>query len=228
MDVGASFVLISAIRNLHSAAMTSSIFRVRRATLDDLGALKPLWESMRFNVEDLEKHLTEFQVAENAQGEVVGAIGFRMNGRHGCIHGESYADYSVADIARPLFGERLQVLSANHGIVRLWTQEDAPYWGREGFQPADEETLKRLPAAWLNENLSWLTLQLKSEEAFVSMEKELAVFMQAEKARTTKMQEHARIIKFLATTAAIIFGVFVIGALIFLMRKNGGALIPRR
>ena len=51
--------------------MTPPNHRVRRATLDDLPALKPLWESMRFSVEDLEKRLTEFQVAENAQGEIV-------------------------------------------------------------------------------------------------------------------------------------------------------------
>jgi len=120
------------------------------------------------------------------------------------------------------------MVSANHGIVRLWTQEDAPFWKQTGFQPADEDTLKKLPAAWLHENSAWLTLQLKSEEALVSMEKELAIFMQAEKARTAKMQDRARIIKAFATIVAVIFGVFVIGALIFLMRKNGLSLLPRR
>ena len=208
--------------------MNPANHRVRRATLDDLGALKPLWESMRFSVEDLEKRLTEFQVAENAQGEVVGTIGFRMSGRHGFIHSESYADYSIADLARPLFGERLKVLSANHGIVRLWTQENAPFWSQAGFVTANEETLKKLPPTWRNENSGWLTLQLKSEDAFVAMEKELAVFMQAEKARTSKIQDQARIIKFIATLAAVLFGVFVIGALIFLMRKNGVSLWPPR
>lgn len=207
--------------------MTAPNYRVRRATLDDLPALKPLWESMRFAVEDLEKRLTEFQIAENAQGEIVGAIGFRMAGRQGCIHSESYPDFSVADAVRPLFGERLQVLSANHGIARLWTQENAPYWGREGFQPADEEVLKSLPTAWLNEGATWLTLQLKSEAAFVSLEKELALMMQAEKAHTTKMHERARLIKICATVTAIIFGIVVIGSLFYLMRKPG-ALTPRR
>ncbi len=207
--------------------MTPPNHRVRRATLDDLGTLKPLWESMRFSVDALEKRLTEFQVAENALGEVVGTIGFRMNERHACIHSESYSDYSVADICRPLFGERLKVLSANHGIARLWTQENAPYWNREGFQPADEETLKKIPAAWLTENPAWLTLQLKSEEAFVSLEKELGAFMQAEKARAAKMREQARLIKIFATCAAVIFGIVVIGALVYLMRKNG-LLLPRR
>ena len=82
--------------------MTPPNHRVRRATLDDLPALKPLWESMRFSVEDLEKRLTEFQIAENAQGEVVGTIGFRMAGRQGCVHSESYADFSVADVVRAM------------------------------------------------------------------------------------------------------------------------------
>ncbi len=207
--------------------MTLANYRVRRATLDDLHALKPLWKSMRFAVADLEKRLTEFQVAENSQGEVVGTIGFCMSGRHGCIHSESYADYSVSDLVRPLFGERLKVLSSNHGIARLWTQENAPHWNREGFQPADAEMLKNLPVAWLTENPVWLTLQLKSEEAFVSLEKELGTFMQAEKARTAKMREQARLLKNFTTALAVIFGIVVIGALVYLLRKNG-LLIPRR
>ena len=47
--------------------MTASTNRVRRATLDDLGALKPLWTSMRLPAADLEKRLTEFQVIESAE-----------------------------------------------------------------------------------------------------------------------------------------------------------------
>jgi N-acetylglutamate synthase-like GNAT family acetyltransferase len=208
--------------------MTTPAYRVRRATLDDLGALKPLWESMRFPVDDLEKRLTEFQIAENAQGEVVGGIGFRMSGRHGCLHSESYSDFSVTDHVRPLIWDRLKVLTANHGVARLWTQENAPFWTRQGFQPASEENLKNLPPAWSNDGRSWLTIQLKSEEAFVSLEKELSVFMQAEKARTTKMFERARMMKFIALMLAIVFAVFVIGAVVFLMRKNGGTLLPQR
>jgi len=208
--------------------MTSANYRVRRATLDDLGALKPLWESMRLPADDLEKRLTEFQVVENPRGEVIGTIGFRMSGRHGCIHSESFSDFSVADVARPLFWERLQVLSSNHGIARLWTQENAPFWNRMGFQPASPEALKNLPETWNNEKPAWLTLQLKSEEAFVSLENELAMFMQAEKARTAKMFEQARVLKFAATAFAIIFAIFVIVAVVFLIQKNGGTLIPRR
>lgn len=208
--------------------MTSANYRVRRATLDDLGALKPLWESMQFSADDLEKRLTEFQVVENAQAEVVGAIGFRMNARHGCIHSESYADFSVADAARPLFWQRLHVLSSNHGIARLWTRENAPFWHHEGFQPADAEVLKSLPPAWNGEGSAWSTLKLKSEEAFVSLEKELSLFMESEKANTAKIFAQARLIKVIATLLAILFGVLVVGTLFYLLRKNGGHLIPGR
>ena len=41
--------------------MAPAAFRVRRATLDDFEALKTLWISMRYNPEELEKRLTEFQ-----------------------------------------------------------------------------------------------------------------------------------------------------------------------
>lgn len=208
--------------------MTPAPYRVRRATLDDLGVLKPLWESMRLPVDDLEKRLTEFQVVETPRGEVAGAVGFRMSGRHGCIHGESFTDFSVADVARPLFWDRFQVLASNHGIARLWTQDDAPFWKRNGFQPPTPEILKNLPEAWNPEGRPWLTLQLKSEKAFVSLEKELAVFMQSEKARTEKMFQHARTLKTFATLIAIVLAVAVIGAMIFLIRKNGGTLLPQR
>ena len=208
--------------------MTAVEYRVRRATLDDLAALKPMWEAMRFSPADLEKRLTEFQVAENARGEVVGGIGFRMSSRHGCVHSESYSDFSVSDHVRPLIWDRLQVLCSNHGIMRLWTQENAPFWTRQGFQPAGAEQLKNFPAGWRNENSAWLTLQLKSEEAFVSMEKELAVFMQAEKARANQLLEKARVIKLIATLLALALGAFVIVAALYLVRKNGGSLLPGR
>ena len=215
-------------RRFNISTMTSANYHVRRATLDDLHALKPLWESMRFSVEDLEKRLTEFQVVENAQGEVVGAVGFRMSGRHGCLHSESYSDFSVADVVRPLFWQRLHVLSSNHGIARLWTRENAPFWNREGFQPASVDLMKSLPPAWNDEGSGWSTLQLKSEEAFVSLERELSLFMESEKAHTAKIFAQARMIKVFATVLAIIFGILVIGTLFYLMKKNGGHLMPGR
>ena len=59
-----------------------------------------------------------------------------------------------------------------------------------------------------------------------SMEKELAMFMQAEKQRTSKLFEHARIIKFIATLIAIALAILLAVAMFYLFRKNPGILNP--
>src|SRR5690349_21247648 len=107
--------------------MSPAQHSLRRATVDDLPALRALWDSMKFSVPDLEKRLTEFQLAMNAEGKMVGAIGFEMQQRHGRIHSEAYSDFSAADIVRPMLWTRLQSLCSNHGVLRLWTQEISPF-----------------------------------------------------------------------------------------------------
>ncbi len=51
--------------------MNFASLRVRRATVDDFAALKMIWAAMRLSPDELEKRLTEFQVVQNAEGEVV-------------------------------------------------------------------------------------------------------------------------------------------------------------
>ena len=60
------------------AIVSGSNYRVRRATLEDIGALSELWKSMRFPVEELSRRVTEFQVAEAADGKLLGALGMQM------------------------------------------------------------------------------------------------------------------------------------------------------
>ncbi|HEY9510493.1 MAG TPA: hypothetical protein VIV82_11600, partial [Verrucomicrobiae bacterium] len=103
--------------------MNSANFRIRRATLDDLDALRPMWEAMRFQTPDLERCLTEFQVAEDAQGKVVGGIAFQISERHANVHSETFSDFALAESIRPLLWERIQALARNHGIARLWSRE---------------------------------------------------------------------------------------------------------
>jgi hypothetical protein len=95
--------------------MNPSDFRVRRATLDDIGALRALWESMRYPTGDLERRLTEFQVVEGPGGEVVGALGFQIIERQARIHSEAFTDFAIADSMRPVFLKRIQSLAMNHG-----------------------------------------------------------------------------------------------------------------
>jgi hypothetical protein len=96
--------------------MNPSTLRIRRATMDDFQSLRSLWNSMRLPAGELEKRLTEFQVIEAADGQIVGAIGVQIIRQHALLHSESYTDFSVADAARQLFWERIQTIAAHHGV----------------------------------------------------------------------------------------------------------------
>ncbi len=120
--------------------MTPLSLRIRRATVDDRAILRSLWESMRLPADELERRLTEFQVVENSDAEIVGAIGIQFSKQHALLHSEGYSDFGVADTARQLFWERIQTLAANLGVFRVWTQERSPFWKSYGFQTAVRRT----------------------------------------------------------------------------------------
>jgi N-acetylglutamate synthase-like GNAT family acetyltransferase len=201
--------------------------RVRRATQDDLVQLKELWSSMRLPADELGRQLTEFQVVEAADGKVAGALGIQILGAHGRIHSEGYRDFAFADDFRPALLERVRSLAANHGVFRLWTQEKAPFWTRNGFQPAGPDALKKLPEPWAGMGADWLTFQLKDETAIVSLEKELAMFMESEKERTSRALRQAEVIKKIATWVAVVLAVFVLGAIAYVFLKNPGMFFAK-
>jgi N-acetylglutamate synthase-like GNAT family acetyltransferase len=202
--------------------MNPTPLSVRRATVDDLAALKKIWETMRLPANDLEKRLTEFQIAETGAGQLIGAIGIHIIRQHTLLHSEGYADFSVADAARQLFWERVQTLAANHGVFRLWTQERSPFWKSFGFQPPNAEILARLPMEWRNEfDGGWLTLQLKDEEVITAaLEKEFAQFMAAEKRDTDRVVEQARTLKTILTVIGFAIGIFCFGVAIYLFVRH--------
>jgi len=201
--------------------MNSAQYRVRRATLDDMTQLSELWKAMRFPPEDLSKRVTEFQVAESPQGAVVGALGLQISQKQGRIHSEGFSDFSHADVLRPMLWDRIHSVATNHGLLRLWTQENAPFWNHCGLNKADAEALAKLPVAWRSISGEWLTLKLKDDvETLVSLDKEFSAFMESEKARTARAFQHARILKVIATLIALaVFGLVVVGAII-LIRHN--------
>jgi N-acetylglutamate synthase-like GNAT family acetyltransferase len=200
--------------------MTAPTLRVRRATVEDLDTLRPLWTSMRLPVAELEPRLTEFQVVENAEGKILGGIGLQIGERAGRLHSEGFSDFAIADAAREALWSRVQTLASNHGILRLWTQEKTPFWNGIGFKAADAESLKRLPDAWKKEDAAWFTLQLKDEAAIASLEKELAMFMAAEKRHSERVFQQARTLKTVANTLAIILALFALGAAIYVLLKR--------
>jgi N-acetylglutamate synthase-like GNAT family acetyltransferase len=208
--------------------MTASTLRVRRATVEDLDALRPLWNSMHLSVDELEPRLTEFQLVEDADGKIVGAIGFQIGTNHGRLHSESFADFALADAARELLWSRIQTLATNHGILRLWMLEKTPFWMRMGFKPADAEELKKLPVNWNAENAAWMTLPLKNEAAINAVEQEMAMFMSAQKQHMDRTLQQVRTMKTLATIVAILFAILAFGAAFYLLIKRPELLHPGR
>lgn len=194
--------------------------RIRRATLDDLATLKAIWLSMRLPVDELESRLTEFQVIDRG-GDAVGAIGLQIVRTAALLHNEGYSDFSVADAARELFWERIQSLASNHGVFRLWTQENSPFWRHWGFQPATAETLERLPAEWKNSEEAWFTLELKNEDRINdALKNQFAGYTAAEKKSAEEISARAK--KMMTFITVVCFGIFFISlaVLIYLIRHR--------
>jgi hypothetical protein len=201
--------------------MTSTNYRVRRATLDDIDQLMVLWRAMQFPADDLAKRITEFQVVEGSEQQLVGAVGLQITERQGRLHSEAFTDFALAEPLRPQLWERFQAVATNHGLVRLWTQEQAPFWSHCGLEKASAEALQKLPAAWRTLSGSWLTLQLKEDiEEVISADKEFALFMESERQRTQRAFQQARILKFVATLIAVSVLLLVMAGAFFLIRKN--------
>ena len=194
---------------------------MRRATIEDLQGLVALWESMNLPAMELERRLTDFQVAEGPDGSLIGAIGMEISGRHGRIHSEAFNDFSLADPLRQKLCDRFHALATNHGLTRVWTVENAPFWRHSGFNPADEPTLKKLPEPWTKHSVKWLTHCLRNEEVVENViEKEFARFVELEKESTAKVMGRARILNHVALVVAVILA-FLVALYVFVVRFHG-------
>ena len=200
--------------------MDPSQYIVRRANVDDLGGLKLLWERSRLQVLDLEKHLTEFQLIVSLEGDLIGAIGLHVEGKQAHLHNEAFTQPEDEDAFRLMLWERLRTLARNHGLARLWTREEAPFWHQVGFADAEPELLKKLPPGFGDTRGRWLTIQLREDLAAVlSLEQEFELFQQASKAHTDEVMAQARRLKTFAYTV-----VFVVSAAILAL---GGYLVVK-
>jgi len=198
---------------------------VRRATLEDLGPLSGLWRTMSLSVEELGRRITEFQVAESAEGNLLGAVGLQMVDRQGLVHSEAFTDYGVAEYLRPLLWERMQSVANNHGLLRLWTKEQAPFWRQCGLGQPDKEALEKLPAAWRSLPGSWSTLKLREDlDVIIGSDPAFALMMDAEKQRTARLLQGAKVMKFLAALIAFAVLILALGATFYLVRRNPNIL----
>ena len=191
---------------------------MRRATVDDLAGLRPLWKDFGFQVSEFEKRLTEFQLVETADGKLLGAIGFKVAGKHGLIHSEAYTHPEEEEELRSRLWERVQNLARNHALARLWCAEQAPFWHHSGLADATPEDLAKLPPVFGNSASQWRTMQLREETSpTLSLEAELDLFKQASQESTAKMMRQARTMKLVAAVIAFIFFVVVAAGVGYLM-----------
>jgi N-acetylglutamate synthase-like GNAT family acetyltransferase len=192
--------------------MIASNFQVRRATIDDLVALRRLWQSSQFPLEPLEKRLREFQVIETADGELLGAVALQIDGPHGRVHHESYSNSDLAGDLRPRLWERLHAMAKNHGLVRLWILNGGPaFWLEHDFEPAGTEILAKRPKSFDPDGSGeWLTLKLREETAsLLSVEQEFELFRHSQKEQSQRVLRQARLLRLLAA-------VFTVGASLLL------------
>jgi N-acetylglutamate synthase-like GNAT family acetyltransferase len=204
-----------------------SKFQARRATVDDLPRLKQLWALMRLPEAELERQLTDFQVIIDEAGIIVGCAAFQMNQRHARIYSEAFEDFGLADQARPAMWSRIQTLATNHGLVRLWTQETSPFWSRNGFQAATEDTLERMPSDWERAGGGWLTIKLKDEEAMTSLDKEFALFVESERQQRSQLLTQTKTVKTLAIGGILLVVLVLIAATIWVFfKQRAGSGLP--
>lgn len=187
--------------------MTVPPFQTRRATLDDLPALRPLWEAERLDAGALEKRLTEFQVACDETGRVVAGIGLQRHQQHGLLHSEVFADFGQADTLRPVLWERLRVVGRNHALARMWTREGSQFWRGLGFDPPDEEQRARFPEVFGAAEAGPLYTLKVRDDPFADMtpEQEEAMLKQHLRADTEKMLQQARTLRTFAYIASAVF-----------------------
>ena len=198
--------------------------------MDDLQGLLALWETMHFPTVELERRLTEFQVVESERRRIVGrALGMEIAGRHGRIHSECFTDFALADALRQQLWERMQSVAANHGLARLWTQETAPFWKHSGFNPANDEALKKLPGQWAAIQPDWLTLRLRDEEALqISLDKEFARFKEEEQGRRQGMLRRTQTLKSFTTLVAVVLMIIVLVICIYMLLHRNNLRPPGR
>ena len=169
--------------------MNDPQYIVRRATVDDLEGMKALWEWAHFQVLDLERRLTEFQLVVSEEGDLIGAIGLHIDGKQGFLHSEACTRPEEGEVFRAALWERIQSLARYHGLIRLWTQEQAPFWlERAGFRDPSPGSAAKIPPLVGGARVPWRVVQLREEmAATISIERELELFQAAQKEEAERL-----------------------------------------
>ncbi|MSU62493.1 MAG: hypothetical protein EXS31_08865 [Pedosphaera sp.] len=187
--------------------MTPANVQARKATVDDLSALRKLWHVAGLPIDALEKRLREFQILETPNGELLGAVGLLIEGQQGLLHSETYSHPEFEAELRSRIWERVQTVVRNHGLLRLWTTNTSTFWKSEGFQIPSEAQMSKCPPA-SDEVGPWFVLKLREEmPVSASLDQEFQLFTQAQRENSERMIRQARLFKNLAYAVLLILAV---------------------
>lgn len=194
---------------------------VRRATVDDLPALRGLWQLERLPGYELEKRLPEFHVVVRPDGWVVGAAGFWALGAQALVHSLAFASPALAAEGQAPLWEHLHSLARAQGVARLWAQGATARWSEVAFVPATPAQLKRLPPAFGPARAAWFTMALRDEEtAARAWEKEFAALQEHRQEQAERLRRRAAFWKLLAWGVAVLFFAGTLWLLSLLLRTT--------
>ncbi len=184
--------------------MTPANVQARRATVDDLTALRKLWHVGGLPIDALEKRLREFQILETPNGELLGAVGLCIEGQQGILHSETYSHPEFEAELRSRIWERVQSVVRNHGLLRLWTTNTSTFWKSEGFQTPGEVEMSKCPSA-SREAGPWFVLKLRDEAPVsASLDQEFQLFTRAQRENSEHLIRKAKLFKNLAYAVLLI------------------------
>jgi N-acetylglutamate synthase-like GNAT family acetyltransferase len=201
--------------------MQATGFNVRRATLEDIPTLLTLWKSMQYPADELARNVTGFQVVVDAEGALAGALGFEVLGKQGRIHSEAFVDFAWADQFRPMLWGKIITLANNHGLTRLWTREQSPFYKQQDMVPPNDDAMKLLPPQWQVGTGAWFTIKLREElDTLLKADQEFALFMAAEKERTQQAIERGKLLKVFATVIAVALCALVLAGIFYIAQRG--------
>jgi len=197
----------------------ASKYLTRRATVEDLPQLIPLWQLEQLPAGTLEKRFNEFQVVSDADGRVLAAIGIQIAGTQGWLHSEAIAQQELADRFRELLWNRMQVIIRNHALERLWTQNQALWWRDQGFQGAEESILGSRPEAFqAMGDEDWNVKTLRVADANALFDREFAQLKAMQHEETARLQERTQWVKRIAMGVVVVMFLLVIAWAVTLLK----------
>lgn len=212
----------------HTAgAVNPGRLTARRATLDDLPALRGLWQSERLPGHELEKRLTEFHVVVRPDGTILGTAGLWVIGTEALVHSAAFVTPALAAESGGVLWQHLHTLAQTRGVVRLWMRAAEARWPGAAFAPAAPAQLKRRPTAFGPARERWFVHALRDEAAAAeAWEKEFAALQAHHQEEAERVRRRAAFWKLLAWGIAALFFAVTLWLLVVMWRTAPRSLAP--